>query len=84
MSQSWNPPKRLFRHVTSWKRELKQPLHSEEKSRSWGENEKTELEEERSMRFSSENWLRPLANSRIWRREALQDMMMVVCIWIKY
>jgi hypothetical protein len=35
------------------------------------------------MRFSSENWLRPLANSRIWRREALQDMM-VVCIWIRY
>jgi hypothetical protein len=76
--ESWNPPKRLsFRHVTSWKRELKQPLQSEEKSRSWGEKEKRELEEERSMRFSSENWLRPLENSRIWRREALQDMMMV-------
>jgi len=27
------------------------------------------------MRFSSENWLMPLENSRIWRREALQDMM---------
>jgi hypothetical protein len=77
-SESWNPPKRLsFRHVTSWKRELKQPLHSEEKSRSCGENEKRELEEERSMRFSSENWLRPLENSRIWRREALQDMVMM-------
>jgi hypothetical protein len=57
---------------------LKQPLQSEEKSRSWGENEKRELEEERSMRLNSENWLRPLENSRIWRREALQDMMMDV------
>jgi hypothetical protein len=82
-SESWNPLKRLFRHVTSWKRELKQPLHSEEKSRSWGENEKRELEEERSMRFSSENWLRPLANSRTWRRETLQDIMGIFR-WIRY